>query len=196
MAMLQVGITGGIGSGKTLVSDIFSSLQIPIYNSDIRAKEITVFDAKVRKAIIQVFGNESYASNALNREYLAKMVFSDKGKLEQLNRIIHPAVAADYSNWLLDFSNKPYVLKEAAILFESGSYKTCDKTILVTAPQELRIKRVIKRDSVSRESVLYRMKNQMTNEEKLKLSDYQITNNGEQSLILQVYKLHQQILQL
>lgn len=194
--MLQVGITGGIGSGKTLVSDIFSSLQIPIYNSDIRAKEITVFDAKVRKAIIQVFGNESYASNALNREYLAKMVFSDKGKLEQLNRIIHPAVAADYSNWLLDFSNKPYVLKEAAILFESGSYKTCDKTILVTAPQELRIKRVIKRDSVSRESVLYRMKNQMTNEEKLKLSDYQITNNGEQSLILQVYKLHQQILQL
>lgn len=194
--MLQVGITGGIGSGKTLISEIFSSLQIPVYNSDLRAKEITVFDSEVRKNIIQSFGNDSYEGKYLNRSYLSQIVFSDKKKLERLNGIIHPAVFKDYSKWLLDFSGKPYVLKEAAILFESGSYKTCDKTILITAPQEIRISRVMLRDSVSKNEVMERIKNQMSDIDKLKLADYVIINDGEQSLLKQVYNIHEQLLRL
>lgn len=194
--MLRIGITGGIGSGKTTVCAIFSTLGIPIYNSDERAKKIMVENQSVVNKLKAQFGSTIYFEDgSINRVLLSQIVFNDKEQLTKLNEIVHPAVFEDMIKWYAENQNYKYVLQEAAIMYESGSYKMLDKTILVFADQEIRIERVMKRDNVDRVAVLARMDKQMPESEKLKLADFVIYNNGE-SLIDQVMKLHHTILEL
>lgn len=194
--MLRIGITGGIGSGKTTVCAIFSTLGIPIYNSDERAKKIMVENQSVVNKLKAQFGSIIYFEDgSINRVLLSQIVFNDKEQLTKLNEIVHPAVFEDMIKWYAENQNYKYVLQEAAIMYESGSYKMLDKTILVYADQEIRIERVMKRDKVDRIAVLARMDKQMPESEKLKLADFVIYNNGE-SLIDQVMKLHHTILEL
>ncbi len=194
--MLRIGITGGIGSGKTTVCAIFSTLGIPIYNSDERAKKIMVENQSVVNKLKAQFGSTIYFEDgSINRVLLSQIVFNDKEQLTKLNEIVHPAVFEDMIKWYAENQNHKYVLQEAAIMYESGSYKMLDKMILVYADQEIRIERVMKRDKVDRIAVLARMDKQMPESEKLKLADFVIYNNGE-SLIDQVMKLHHTILEL
>lgn len=186
---IKVGIAGGIGSGKTIVCDIFKVLGVPIYNADLEAKLIMNKSDQVRKAIIAAFGDQTYHNGILNREFLAAQVFNDADQLAKLNAIVHPAVIQAAEDWA-DAQTAPYSLKEASILFESGSYKKLDYTILVTAPVEIRIARVMARDQVTREQVLARMNNQLPDEEKAKLADFVIINDGIEALIPQVMALH------
>lgn len=191
--MLKVGITGGIGSGKSTVSAVFVSLGIPFYNADARAKWLTEHHPDIVREIIALFGNQAYAFGSYNRKYIASLVFNDTDKLLQLNQIIHPRVEADYKQFCEEHKDALYTLKEAAILFESGSYKLLDKTIMVLADKELRIRRVCKRDNISREDVLKRMEKQMPDEEKVKLADFVIKNNLQDMIIPQVIELHKQL---
>lgn len=183
--MLKVGLTGGIGSGKTTVSEVFHSLGIPVYNSDKRAKYLMENDPSLRVAIIQYFGEESYRSEGLNRLYLSEQVFSDKSKLQKLNSIVHPVVGNDFALWCKNQS-APFVLKEAAILIESGAYKGLDKIIVVTASENVRMERVMERDGVKASEVRGRINNQMTDSERLQYADFIIDNDGIQMLISQV----------
>ncbi|MCB9191081.1 MAG: dephospho-CoA kinase [Flavobacteriales bacterium] len=188
--MKVVGITGGIGSGKTTTCKIFEQLNVPVYYADIRAKELMLHNEQLRSKIIQAFGEKAYSNGHLNREYLAKVVFSSKEKLSVLNGLVHPAVGADFEAWLEEHESAKYVLKEAAILFESGAYHNVDVTVLVIAPKEVRIDRVTERDGFTRDEVLKRMNNQWTQERKAKLADHIINNDGTELLIPQVLELH------
>lgn len=194
---LQVGITGGIGSGKSLVSHIFKLLGVPIYDADSRAKSIMTTDGILVSQIKKEFGVLSYrADGSVNREYLAEHVFSDPKKLKRLNELVHPRVGVDFKRWAEE-QRTPYVLKEAALLFEAGSNKALDKIIVVSAPEELRIKRVLQRDRHrTAEHVRDIIRNQLKEEEKLKLSDYIIVNDGSSPVIPQVLELHKQFLSL
>lgn len=193
--MLKVGITGGIGSGKTTVCKIFEVLGIPVYYADEGAKRLLHTD-KIKKAVKEVFGEEAYVDEQLNRAYIASRVFNDKPLLEKLNSIVHPAVAEDVMQWAMQHLDKPYVLEEAALLFESGSYKFFDKIITVYAPLEKRLERVRKRDNATDEEILARMKNQLSDEEKVKRSDFVIHNDEQQKLIVQVMEIHQALIKL
>src|SRR5690606_22215644 len=153
--MKIVGITGGIGSGKTTVAKMFESLGIPVYYADDEAKNLTATSPVIREGLIGLLGEETFKNGVLDRKYMAGKIFNDKDLLEKANAIIHPQVALHFENWVSNQST-PYVLKEAAILFESGSYQQCDKTILITAPEDIRIQRVMERDGVSKEEVLAR----------------------------------------
>ena len=188
---IKVGIAGGIGSGKTIICHVFKVLGIPVYNADLEAKLIMNKSDQVRLAVMQEFGDEAYSNGVLNRAFLAAQVFNDAAKLAQLNRIVHPAVIQAAEDWA-DAQTAPYSLKEASILFESGSYEKVDYSILVTAPIEIRIARVMERDQVTREQVLARMNNQMSDEEKTKLADFVIINDGITPIIPQVMALHHQ----
>ncbi|MEJ5145752.1 dephospho-CoA kinase [Sphingobacterium sp. MYb388] len=188
---IKVGIAGGIGSGKTIICHVFKVLGIPVYNADLEAKLIMNKSDQVRLAVMQEFGDEAYSNGVLNRAFLAAQVFNDAAKLAQLNRIVHPAVIQAAEDWA-DAQTAPYSLKEASILFESGSYKKVDYSILVTAPIEIRIARVMERDQVTREQVLARMNNQMSDEEKTKLADFVIINDRITPIIPQVMALHHQ----
>ncbi|NBP70207.1 MAG: dephospho-CoA kinase [Cytophagia bacterium] len=194
---LQIGITGGIGVGKSTVSKIFSVLGVPTYDADSRAKAVMTTDGILVESIKKEFGTLSFNIHGeLNREYLAKAVFGDEQKLKKLNALVHPRVAIDYENWLREQSSAPYVLKEAALLIESGSYKTLDYLMLVTAPEEVRIARVLMRDKHrSIEQIKEIIKNQLSEAEKLKLADFTVNNDGTHSLIEQVLKLHEHFLQ-
>ena len=186
--MLKVGLTGGIGSGKTTVAEIFASFGIPVYNSDDRAKYLMESDASLRNAIIENFGEESYRSEGLNRLYLSQEVFSDKSKLKKLNSLVHPVVSDDFNAWCKEQS-APFILKEAAILIESGAYKGLDKIIVVTASENTRIDRVIARDKVKAGEVRHRMNNQMTDSARLEYADFVIDNDGKEMLISQVKEI-------
>lgn len=188
--MKVVGITGGIGSGKTTACKVFEQLGVPVYYADNRAKELMVNDPKLKERIVAAFGNEAYVNGRLDRAYLAGQVFNSKEKLSVLNGIVHPAVADDFDLWLERQNGADYVLKEAAILFESGAYQDVDISVLVIAPEQLRIERVIDRDGVTSEEVLRRMKNQWTQERKAKLADHILNNDGTELLIPQVLGLH------
>ena len=188
--MKVVGVTGGIGSGKTTVCQIFEHLNVPIYYADSRAKELMASNSDLKAAIIKSFGEDSYTNGQLNRPYLAKLVFTSPEKLALLNSLVHPAVANDFERWLEENDTVPYVLKEAAILFESGAYQDVNTSVLVIAPEDVRLQRVMKRDGSSKEEVLQRMKNQWTQERKDKLADHIINNDGTQLLIPQVLELH------
>ena len=194
--MLKVGITGGIGSGKTTVCQIFATLGIPIYYADVRAKELMVSDADLIQQIKKLFGENAYLNGELNRKYIAEKAFHDKNLLQQLNTIVHPAVFQDTLNWFLTHHDKAYTLYEAAIMFESGSYKLMDKMISVFAPLEDRISRTMKRDHISREEVLERVNKQMPEEEKMKRADFVIYNDHSQPLIQQVLTIHQQLISI
>ena len=194
--MLKIGITGGIGSGKSTACLVFEKLGIPIYNSDKRAKDLMVEDEALVDSIKSTFGNEVYSGKELNRSVLAGKVFKSKDELEKLNSLVHPAVGRDYKYWLSQYKEEKYTIKEAALLFEVGIYRTLDKVIMVTCPLEERLNRVMKRDGIDRKAVLNRINNQWTEEEKLKLADYFIYNDGSQLLIPQVLKIHKEILAL
>lgn len=191
---LKIGITGGIGSGKTTVCKIFATLNIPIYYADDRAKELMVQDKDLKKALIDTFGQETYfPSGLINRTYLAGIVFNDHLALKKLNAIVHPAVKKDGIAWAESHSNAPYTLREAALIYESGIDKTLDYVIVVTAPLDLRIQRVIQRDDVDETAVRARIDKQLPEAEKVQKADFIIYNNGQQSLIKQVLSIHKEI---
>nr|WP_068892905.1 dephospho-CoA kinase [Pedobacter panaciterrae] len=191
--MLKVGITGGIGSGKTTICRIFETLGIPVFYADTVAKEIMISDAILIQGVKDAFGEESYLPGGiLNNKHIADIVFNNKEELAKLNALVHPAVFRGFDNWVLQLPEEiPYILKEAALLFESSSYKMCDKNILVTAPLELKLNRVMKRDGVTADQVKARMDKQFTDEKKKQMADYLINNNETDSLINQVMDLHQ-----
>ncbi|QBZ98415.1 dephospho-CoA kinase [Flavobacterium sangjuense] len=170
-----IGLTGGIGSGKTMVAEYIKSLGIPVYIADDEARELMSSD-KIIKAISTAFGNEVVNNGTLNRDKLAQIVFNNPEKLQRLNSIIHPEVKKHFDVWVEKHKNFPFVVKEAAILFESGSYKYCDAVITITAPLETRLQRVINRDKTDRNSVLKRIQNQWTDEQRIAKSNFVINN--------------------
>ncbi len=190
-----IGITGGIGSGKSFVSNLFEDLGVPCYNSDLKAKELMVSDLKLKSSIINLLGDQAYEGNSLNRQYISSKVFNDKSLLSSLNNLVHPIVKTDFYNWVNTRSSL-FVLKESAILFETGSYLDCDKTILVTAPIDVRINRVIKRDNVTKTQVESRIKNQWKDEQKKPLADYIIKNTEYDKTKLRVDEIFNKIISL
>jgi dephospho-CoA kinase len=186
--MIIAGITGGIGSGKTTCCKIFELLGVPVYYADDEAKKL-LSDPNISKQITDIFGVKILVDARIDRKLLAAQVFKDPEKLSVLNSIIHPAVKEHFTQWCAKHNNASLVLKEAAILFESGTYKNVDRIITVTAPLEMRIERSIKRDKVSREEVESRISKQLSDEEKIKRSDYIIVNDESTLLIPQIVDL-------
>jgi dephospho-CoA kinase len=186
--MIKVGLTGGIGSGKTTVSRVFEILGIPVYNADNTAKRLMNTDETLKKKIIEYFGKEAYREGTLNRKFLASVVFSDTGKLDVLNGLIHPLTIKDAADWI-NRQSGPYVIKEAALLFESGAAENLDYVIGVYAPQHIRVNRVINRDHLKAEEVMKRISRQIDEEMKMKLCDFVITNNDQKLVIPQVLEL-------
>lgn len=192
--MKKIGITGGIGSGKTTVCQIFELLGIPVYYADDRAKALIVENETVKAKIIETFGEASYlADGTYNRAYIADIVFADKKELEKLNHIVHPAMYQDGLDWHNAQVGVPYTLKEAAILFESKGHLQMDKSILVVAPENIRIERVMQRDTTSFEAVKARIDKQLPDAEKIKLADYIILNDGSAPLVPQILKIHDKL---
>ncbi len=190
---MVVGLTGGIGSGKTTVAGFFKELGIPVYIADDAGKRLMNTSSEIREKIVDIFGETAYSGNTPQRKFIASKVFSDKQLLEELNKIIHPAVAQDFNDWVKEQSSK-YVIYEAAILFETGGFKKCDLSILVTAPKDLKIERLQKRDESSREEIQQRMDNQWSDEKKSELADFIIINEDLDQTRQQVEHIHDEIL--
>lgn len=188
-----VGLTGGIGSGKTTVAKMFYDLGVPIYVSDTEAKRLMIANDQLIIQIKELLGEEAYSNEELNRGYISNKIFKNKVLLEQLNSLVHPAVAIDFSNWY-DKQESSYVIKESAILFESGSDKDCDQIITVTAPLEKRIDRVMSRDDITRKQVLHRVMNQLNDDEKIDRSNFIIFNTTIEKAKEQVVKINTEIL--
>ncbi|MDP1745480.1 MAG: dephospho-CoA kinase [Bacteroidota bacterium] len=192
--MIKIGITGGIGSGKTTVCKVFELLGVPVYYADIEAKQILDSNLEVRSNILNTFGNSVLNDEKkIDKKKLASLVFNNKENLEKLNSIVHPAVREHFENWLQQHSTQKYILKEAAILFESGSYKLVDKVIAVVAPLALKISRTMQRDKVTQAEVELRISNQLNDDEKIKRSQFVIHNDEQQLLIPQILNIHDQI---
>ncbi len=191
--MKAYGITGGIGAGKSVVSKIFRVLGVATYDADTRAKSIMNTAPPVIAAVRELFGEESYRGGELDRAHVAKIAFHDPEILHKLNAVVHPAVAEDFQSWV-EGQQGPYVLKEAALLFETGSYKELEGIIAVDAPEEVRIQRVLQRDPHrDEEQVRAIMDKQMDNEQKIGMADFIVVNDGQQPVIPQVLHLHQQL---
>lgn len=192
--MLKMGITGGIGSGKTTVCRMFESLQIPVYYADDRAKWLMENDNELKAAIENLLGPMAYDANGhLQRALIAEKVFAEPELLNKLNALVHPAVFQDGEKWFAEHIDEPYALKEAALIYESGGNHLLDGVIVVTAPEPLRIARVVARDGVEEEAVKARIARQMPEEEKVKLADYIIINDGQQDLLPQVWRIHREL---
>ncbi|MGN6196637.1 MAG: dephospho-CoA kinase [Ginsengibacter sp.] len=192
--MLQIGLTGGIGSGKSTVAQIFNVFGIPVYNSDDAAKRLMNEDEDLKKKIVASFGKESYQNEELNRKYLSNEVFGDRKKIQLLNSLVHPVVIKDASVWM-GKQTTPYAIKEAALIFESGSNQFLDFVIGVKSPLNLRIERTMKRNNVTAAEVEARMKLQMDENEKMDRCDFIIVNDEKEMLIPQVLSLHQKFLE-
>jgi dephospho-CoA kinase len=190
-----IGITGGIGSGKSTVAKIFATLGIPVYDADAAAKKIMHSNEKLIEQLITHFGTATYINGQLNRKYLADIVFKDKNKIDLLNSLVHPYSIADAAYWAKE-QKAPYVLKEAALLFESEAFHHVDYSIGVTAPKALRIQRVMQRDALTREAVLARMDKQIEDSIKMKLCDFVITNDEQVLILPQVLHLHTKLISL
>jgi dephospho-CoA kinase len=190
--MLKIGITGGIGAGKSTVASIFKVLGVPVFDADATAKNILNTDLVLREQVIAAFGSESYKNGLLDRKYLATLVFNNPDQLAKLNALVHPATIKAAIAWAKQWEQQgsPYILKEAALLFEAGTNEGLDYIIGVTAPKELRITRVMARDLVSREEVLNRMQHQLDDTEKMQRCDFVIENNEASLVIPQVLALH------
>jgi dephospho-CoA kinase len=194
--VIKVGITGGIGSGKSVVCQIFDILGIPIYYADYRAKYLINTNSIIQNEIASAFGKNSFTAEGYNRKYMAKIVFNNAALLDKLNNIVHPHIAADFKDWYGKQNYAKYVIQEAAILFESGADKILDKIVLVDAPIELRIIRLKNRDSISEEEIKNRMNNQWPSEKLKKMADWVIDNDDKKLILPQVLKIHNQILNL
>jgi len=192
---LKIGITSGIGSGKSTVSRIFETLGVPVYYADDVAKELMHNNEDLKKRLIQAFGEETYLDGKLNRKFLSAAVFNNDEKLQLLNSIVHPIVIAEGEKWM-QAQTAPYAIKEAALFFESGSATDLDYMIGVYAPETLRIHRVMKRDNITREAVLARMEKQINETVKMRLCDFVVVNDEQQMVIPQVLELHQRFLAL
>ncbi len=190
-----IGLTGGIGSGKTRVVRVFSDLGVPCYIADNAAKELMAKEASLIKQIKDLFGAKAYNTQGLNRAYIGAIVFSDLQKLQALNAIVHPAVAKDFSLWLA-LQKAPYVIKEVAILFETGGYKAVDQTLLITAPKEVRLQRAMQRDQVAKEVILSRMNHQWEDEQRIPLADHIINNDIWEETLKEIKRLHTYFLSL
>ncbi len=194
--LLQVGLTGGIGSGKSLVASIFELLGAPIYNSDQRAKYLMNHNELIIKRIQRLLGDEAYNSTGkIQSKYISDLVFNNKLLLQKLNAIVHPAVFYDYAEWVA-LQTFPYIIKESALLVDTLVHQTVDKIIVVSAPLSLRINRVVKRDQLSVSEVKARIQNQISQSELLKKADFVISNNEKKSLLPQILKVHQKLLSL
>ncbi|KAA5534912.1 dephospho-CoA kinase [Taibaiella lutea] len=193
--MLKVGLTGGIGSGKSLIAEMFKLLGVPVIHADVTAKYLMEHDEALKAAISKLFGEEVYENGRLNRPFLASLVFKNKQRLEALNALVHPATVAYGKKWFAA-QKFPYSIKEAAIFFESGTYVEMDKMIGVYAPADLRLKRAMERDAVSEEEIRKRMQHQMNEEEKMSRCDYVIQNDGTKSIIEQVLELNKVLIEI
>jgi dephospho-CoA kinase len=191
--MLKIGLTGGIGSGKTTVAKIFEVLGIPVYYADDAAKRLMNEDENLKQQIIQHFGEESYEAGKLNRPYLAQKVFSDAEKTKLMNSIVHPITIADAEHWM-QLQTSPYAIKEAALIFEAKAEKHLDLVIGVQTPLPIRIQRVMQRDNISEEAVNARIQKQMNEEEKMSRCDFIIVNDEQELLIPQVIAIHEKLL--
>jgi dephospho-CoA kinase len=193
--MLRIGLTGGIGSGKSVVAKIFETLGIPVYYADDASKRLMSDDEQLKNQVKNAFGDAAYIKGKLNREYLSEQVFNDIEKLTLLNSFVHPATIKDADQWIRK-QKAPYIVKEAALIFESGSQKNLDYVIGVRAPEQLRLQRAMQRDNISSERVIARMSNQMDEEEKLRLCDFVIVNDEKQLVIPQALALHKKFLEM
>jgi dephospho-CoA kinase len=193
----KIGLTGGIGSGKSTVASVFSALDVPVYDSDARAKQL-YYTPEVKKQVMDLLGTESYTDDngSLNKDWVARQVFSDPDRLARLNALIHPLVAKDFSDWCSRHRACTYVLKEAAILIESGAHKGLDALIVVEADHTARLKRISERDNMNIQKAEARIEQQMSDEERRSHADHIIVNDGSSDLILQVIKVHRSLLQL
>jgi dephospho-CoA kinase len=191
--MLKIGITGGIGSGKSTVCNLFKCLEIPVFNADEAGRSLLTEDIIVIEEVKNIFGEGIIINGKPDRKKIAEIVFNDPGKLVKLNSIIHPMVRNKFNDWTSQ-QHTPYVIDEAAILFETGIYKQLDFTILVVAPEQLRIKRVIQRDRVEESAIRDRMKNQWNDEEKKKIADFIIINDDMMPLLPQVMDIHNRLI--
>lgn len=193
--MLKIGITGGMGTGKTVVSRMFALLGVPVYDSDARAKWVMRHDAVLRQELIAAFGAEAFtAEGDLNRAYIASVVFNNPERLEQLNGLVHPHVRSDFTKWAALHADKPYVLKEAALMYESEAWKQMDQIITVFAPMEVRIKRLLHRDTHrTEEDIRNIISKQLTEEERMSRAEHILYNDDQQLIIPQVLKLHEQL---
>lgn len=194
---ILVGVTGGIGSGKSMVCQILSSLGVPVYYADDRAKALYIEDEELKVAINELFGEESYVNGQLNRAYLAERVFNDKDELAKMNALVHPAVAKDFEAFVERHADSQLILKEAALLYETGSFQSLDRTIAVLANKELRIKRVLLRDPQrSAEQVNGILEKQTSDNQRKKLADFIVRNDEQEMLIPQVMKIYNELLGL
>ena len=193
--MLKVGITGGMGSGKSTVCNILKNLGVPVFSSDDVGKMLLNNDDYLKSQIKKKFDSDMYTSSGtIDRERMARLVFNDPNELKKLNELVHPRVKAEFDSWCKKNEKKPYVVKEAAILFETGQHKELDKMVTVFCPKEERIRRIIKRDEVTKESVEKRMLHQYSDAERNALADFIIMNDGNEELLPQVMELHELLL--
>jgi dephospho-CoA kinase len=186
--MKRIGLTGGIGSGKSFIAQIIEHMGYPVYYSDARAKELTKSNPSIKTGLISLFGEEVYEGNKLNAKLIASKIFHNDELRKKVNELIHPIVRADFENWALN-QNSELVFNEAAILFETGSYRNFDATILVCAPTDLKIERVMKRENCSKEEVMARMSKQWSDEDKMKLTDYSILNDNQTPILIQLEEI-------
>ena len=193
--MKIVGLTGGIGSGKTTVASMFESYGIPVYNSDERAKELMVKSVDLVNGIKSLLGDDAYKDGEINREYVAGKVFGDQDLLHSLNGLVHPAVRSDFKNWVSE-QHAPYVIQEAAILFENGTYDQFDSMILVTAPKMVRLERIMQRDRESEDNILARMSHQWEDVKKIPLAHFVIENTDLEKTHTEVRKIHEKLSEL
>lgn len=195
--MLKIGLTGGMGSGKTTVCRMFEVLGIPVFYADETAKSLMKTDLLLKQNIIKGFGVDSYSDKGeLNRKYISSLVFNNKLELDKLNAMVHPAVFRAFDSWVLKQTASAYVIKEAALLFESDSHKMCDQSVLIKSPEALRIQRIIKRDVTTQEEAKLRMIRQFSDERKEEMADHVILNDEQNLIIPQVLDLHQQFLKM
>lgn len=192
--VLKIGLTGGIGSGKTTVAKIFELLQVPVYYADAASKRLLLSDPELITSIKKHFGEDIYTADGLNRSRLAGIVFENTEKLALLNKLVHPLTIKDAETWMSN-QTAPYIIKEAALLFESGSGQGLDYIIGVQAPKPIRIERAMERDGATRDEVITRMNRQISEEVKMKLCDFVIQNGGQELIIPQVLQLHQTFLE-
>ncbi|HBB93613.1 MAG: dephospho-CoA kinase [Bacteroidetes bacterium GWF2_49_14] len=192
--MLIVGLTGGMGSGKSLISSVFKILGVPVFDADQEARILTETDPVIKNQLLQWLGPEYFSDGMLVRPKVAGMVFHDKEALNRLNGIVHPRVRDRFTTWSEYHRDKPYVIHEAAILFESGFYRTMDTNILIVCPEEIRVQRVARRDGTNEDQVRARLKNQLPDEQKIPLAGFIIKNDGKEPVVPAVLNIHTQLL--